>query len=94
MEELTFLQARQGDEAQGYYFNRPVLPEPFAQLPKNGTPEATLSGTRRLAPGKTTATPSAFCPIICWELAACQDEQTRKSPRDRKPAGCDRVPPT
>jgi len=33
MEELTFLQARQGDEAQGYYFNRPVLPEPFAQLP-------------------------------------------------------------
>jgi EAL domain-containing protein (putative c-di-GMP-specific phosphodiesterase class I) len=31
-EELAFLQAQQCDEAQGYYFSRPVLPETFARL--------------------------------------------------------------
>jgi diguanylate cyclase (GGDEF)-like protein/PAS domain S-box-containing protein len=31
-EELAFLQAQQCDEAQGYYFSRPVLPEAFARL--------------------------------------------------------------
>jgi diguanylate cyclase (GGDEF)-like protein/PAS domain S-box-containing protein len=31
-EELTFLQAHQCDEAQGYYFSRPVLPHQFAKL--------------------------------------------------------------
>jgi EAL domain-containing protein (putative c-di-GMP-specific phosphodiesterase class I) len=31
-EELTFLQARQCDEGQGYYFSRPVPPEEFAKL--------------------------------------------------------------
>jgi diguanylate cyclase (GGDEF)-like protein/PAS domain S-box-containing protein len=43
MEELTFLQAHQCEEAQGYYFSRPVLPERFAQLLKSGIPEAMLS---------------------------------------------------
>src|SRR5580704_17107055 len=43
MEELTFLQAHQCEEAQGYYFSRPVLPEQFAQLLKSGIPEAMLS---------------------------------------------------
>jgi diguanylate cyclase (GGDEF)-like protein/PAS domain S-box-containing protein len=43
MEELTFLQAHQCEEAQGYYFSRPVLPEQFARLLKNGIPEAILS---------------------------------------------------
>jgi diguanylate cyclase (GGDEF)-like protein/PAS domain S-box-containing protein len=31
-EELTFLQAHHCDEAQGYYFSRPVLPQQFADL--------------------------------------------------------------
>ena len=43
MEELTFLQAHQCEEAQGYYFSRPVLPEQFARLLKKGIPEAMLS---------------------------------------------------
>ncbi len=30
--ELAFLQAQQCDEAQGYFFSRPVLPEKFAEL--------------------------------------------------------------
>ena len=39
-EELTFLRARLCDEAQGYYFSRPVRPEQFAKLLKSGIPEA------------------------------------------------------
>jgi len=35
-EELAFLQAHQCDEAQGYYFSRPVLPEQFAKLLQTG----------------------------------------------------------
>jgi diguanylate cyclase (GGDEF)-like protein/PAS domain S-box-containing protein len=42
-EELAFLQAHQCDEAQGYYFSRPVLPEQFAKLLANGIPEPILS---------------------------------------------------
>src|SRR5208282_3401330 len=38
-EELAFLQARLCDEAQGYYFSRPVLPQQFAELLKTGIPE-------------------------------------------------------
>jgi diguanylate cyclase (GGDEF)-like protein/PAS domain S-box-containing protein len=38
-QELAFLQAHNCDEAQGYYFNRPVLPEQFAKLLKSGIPE-------------------------------------------------------
>ena len=38
-EELAFLQAHNCDEAQGYYFHRPVLPEQFAKLLKSGIPE-------------------------------------------------------
>jgi diguanylate cyclase (GGDEF)-like protein/PAS domain S-box-containing protein len=40
--ELAFLQAHQCDEAQGYYFSRPVLPQQFAMLLKTGVPEATV----------------------------------------------------
>ena len=32
LEQLEFLQAHRCDEAQGYYFSRPVPPEQFAQL--------------------------------------------------------------
>ena len=35
-EQLAFLEAHQCDEAQGYYFSRPVLPEQFAKLLKTG----------------------------------------------------------
>jgi diguanylate cyclase (GGDEF)-like protein/PAS domain S-box-containing protein len=36
VKELEFLQAHQCDEAQGYYFSRPVPPEQFAQLLETG----------------------------------------------------------
>jgi diguanylate cyclase (GGDEF)-like protein/PAS domain S-box-containing protein len=35
-EELAFLQAHQCDEAQGYYFSRPVPPQQFAKLLETG----------------------------------------------------------
>ena len=35
-EEPAFLQAHQCDEAQGYYFSRPVPPQQFAGLLKTG----------------------------------------------------------
>jgi diguanylate cyclase (GGDEF)-like protein/PAS domain S-box-containing protein len=38
-EELAFLQARHCDEAQGYYFSRPVLPGEFAKLLESGIRE-------------------------------------------------------
>ena len=41
-EELAFLQAHQCDEAQGYYFSRPVLPQQFAQLLETGISEASV----------------------------------------------------
>jgi diguanylate cyclase (GGDEF)-like protein/PAS domain S-box-containing protein len=44
-EQLAFLQAYQCDEAQGYYFSRPVLPEQFAKLLKSGIVKA-ASATR------------------------------------------------
>ena len=37
--EMAFLQAHHCDEAQGYYFSRPVPPEQFARLLKTGVPE-------------------------------------------------------
>jgi diguanylate cyclase (GGDEF)-like protein/PAS domain S-box-containing protein len=41
-EELAFLQTHLCDEAQGYYFSRPVLPQHFATLLKNGIREASV----------------------------------------------------
>jgi EAL domain-containing protein (putative c-di-GMP-specific phosphodiesterase class I) len=46
--ELAFLQAHQCDEAQGYYFSRPVLPPQFAKLLKTGIPKAVFSADRQL----------------------------------------------
>jgi diguanylate cyclase (GGDEF)-like protein/PAS domain S-box-containing protein len=37
-EELAFLQAHECDEAQGYYFSWPVVPEEFAGLCRTGIP--------------------------------------------------------
>jgi diguanylate cyclase (GGDEF)-like protein/PAS domain S-box-containing protein len=45
LQELAFLQARHCDEAQGYYFSRPVLPEQFARLLESGVREPILSVT-------------------------------------------------
>jgi diguanylate cyclase (GGDEF)-like protein/PAS domain S-box-containing protein len=42
-EELAFLQAHQCDEAQGYYFGRPVHPAQFAKLLETGVRNAVLS---------------------------------------------------
>jgi diguanylate cyclase (GGDEF)-like protein/PAS domain S-box-containing protein len=42
-EELAFLQAHHCDEAQGYYFSRPVLPKQFAKLLETGIPETILN---------------------------------------------------
>ena len=39
LKELEFLQAHQCDEAQGYYFSRPVPPEQFAKLLETGMSE-------------------------------------------------------
>ena len=39
-EELEFLQAHQCDEAQGYYFSRPVPSRGFATLLESGLPKA------------------------------------------------------
>jgi diguanylate cyclase (GGDEF)-like protein len=39
-EELEFLRSHHCDEAQGYYFSRPVPPEQFAQLLRTGIPVA------------------------------------------------------
>ncbi len=44
-EELAFLQAHQCDEAQGYYFSRPVQPEEFAKLLKTGLPAPASSSS-------------------------------------------------
>jgi diguanylate cyclase (GGDEF)-like protein/PAS domain S-box-containing protein len=41
-EELAFLQAHLCDEAQGYYFSRPVLPQHFARLLETGIREAAV----------------------------------------------------
>jgi EAL domain-containing protein (putative c-di-GMP-specific phosphodiesterase class I) len=42
-EDLEFLQIHECDEAQGYYFSRPVLPEQFAKLLKTGVPRGAVS---------------------------------------------------
>jgi diguanylate cyclase (GGDEF)-like protein/PAS domain S-box-containing protein len=41
-EELGFLQTHLCDEAQGFYFSRPVLPKQFAILLKTGVPESAV----------------------------------------------------
>jgi diguanylate cyclase (GGDEF)-like protein/PAS domain S-box-containing protein len=42
-EELAFLQAQQCEEAQGYYFARPLPPERIVKLLENGAPEAIVA---------------------------------------------------
>jgi diguanylate cyclase (GGDEF)-like protein/PAS domain S-box-containing protein len=42
-EQLAFLQSRGCDEAQGYYFSRPVAADQFAKLLETGIPETVLN---------------------------------------------------
>ena len=41
-EELAFLQAHECEEAQGYYFSRPVVAQQFAELLKTGISETVI----------------------------------------------------
>ena len=47
LEQFTFLRAHQCDEAQGFYFSRPVPADQFARLLKTGIPDP--SATVRLS---------------------------------------------
>jgi EAL domain-containing protein (putative c-di-GMP-specific phosphodiesterase class I) len=40
--QLEFLRANECDEAQGYYFSRPVFAEQFVTLLEAGIPETVL----------------------------------------------------
>jgi len=42
VEEVAFLRARQCEEAQGYYFSRPVPPQQFARLLRNGVADPSI----------------------------------------------------
>jgi diguanylate cyclase (GGDEF)-like protein/PAS domain S-box-containing protein len=42
-QELAFLQAHHGDEAQGYYFSRPVPAAEFAKFLETGIPETVIT---------------------------------------------------
>jgi diguanylate cyclase (GGDEF)-like protein/PAS domain S-box-containing protein len=46
-EELAFLRAQQCEEAQGYYFSWPVVPEQFARLLETGISEPALPACAR-----------------------------------------------
>ena len=47
LQELVFLRAHQCDEAQGYYFSRPVPPQRFARLLETGIAEADYAPWRK-----------------------------------------------
>jgi EAL domain-containing protein (putative c-di-GMP-specific phosphodiesterase class I) len=50
-EQLEFLRAHRCDAAQGYYFSRPVSPEQFAKLLRNGIPDVTTEHRVSSEPG-------------------------------------------
>jgi diguanylate cyclase (GGDEF)-like protein/PAS domain S-box-containing protein len=53
LEELAFLRAYRCDEAQGYYFSRPVLAQEFAMLLRNGLPK--FARFAHSSPGRAAA---------------------------------------
>jgi diguanylate cyclase (GGDEF)-like protein/PAS domain S-box-containing protein len=73
-EELEFLQAQQCDEAQGYYFSRPVLPAQFAQLLESGIPKANLNSLEPDQLDEPRHRSSGVMPIGARE----SDESTRE----------------
>jgi diguanylate cyclase (GGDEF)-like protein len=54
-EEAAFLRAYRCEEAQGYYFSRPVPPRQFAMLLKNGMPESGVVVHQSPAPATAAA---------------------------------------
>jgi EAL domain-containing protein (putative c-di-GMP-specific phosphodiesterase class I) len=56
-EELGFLQSHRCEEAQGYYFSRPVPPEQFATLLQNGLCGPSFAAQRPLSPQQAQAVP-------------------------------------
>ncbi len=60
LDELAFLQAQQCDEAQGYYFSRPVPAQQFAQLLRTGIPIPSV-GARESHAAAVSPTNSAEC---------------------------------
>lgn len=50
LEELEFLRAHQCDEAQGFYFSRPVPPRNFAALLRSGMPKLRKLSAGSIAP--------------------------------------------
>jgi diguanylate cyclase (GGDEF)-like protein/PAS domain S-box-containing protein len=61
-EELTFLQEHHCDEAQGYYFSRPVLPAQFARLLEAGISQEPFPFKRRANGGNGEGYPMAATP--------------------------------
>jgi len=51
-EELAFLTAHHCDDAQGYYFSRPLLPQQFAKLLVTGLPKAAVNVQRTFISGR------------------------------------------
>ena len=45
-EQVGFLRAHECDEAQGYYFSPPVLPQQFARFLRIGIPKASIDVRR------------------------------------------------
>ncbi len=43
LEELRFLRAHGCDEAQGYFFSRPIVPQKFAELLESGISQTVLN---------------------------------------------------
>jgi predicted signal transduction protein with EAL and GGDEF domain len=50
LEELEFLRAQRCDEAQGFYFSRPLPPAHFAELLRIGVPEFTDVPSNSIVP--------------------------------------------
>jgi diguanylate cyclase (GGDEF)-like protein/PAS domain S-box-containing protein len=50
LREVEFLRARQCDEAQGFYFSRPVPPQNFAALLRSGSPKVREISSSSLVP--------------------------------------------
>jgi diguanylate cyclase (GGDEF)-like protein/PAS domain S-box-containing protein len=57
-EEMEFLQAHRCDEAQGFYFSRPMLPDMLAKFLANGLPK-TLPGLQERLPHTATISKGA-----------------------------------
>jgi predicted signal transduction protein with EAL and GGDEF domain len=62
-EELSFLQTQECEEAQGYYFSRPLPPEQFIKLLETGIPETMGASTGQAAANSKEATDESDRPV-------------------------------